>query len=101
MTQMKLTLSCPQAVLEDVVEYLLDSKLLPAGFTTIAANTHGADFESASLREKVRGRIHTALVMTILPAGNVAPLLEGLRASFRGPRIQYWTEAVHDFGDFA
>ena len=101
MRHMKLTLSCPKAVLEDVVEHLLDSKLLPCGFTTIAANGHGADFADASLREKVRGRIRTALVMAVMPADNVGPLLDGLRSSFRGPRIQYWTETVPEFGDFA
>ena len=101
MTHVKLTLSCPAALGEQIVEYLLTSEWLEAGFTTIATQGHGRDFSQASLREKVRGRIETLNIQAILPAENIAPLLGALRARFRNPHMIYWTEPVHAFGDFA
>lgn len=97
----RLTLSCPRAMMDAVVEFLLDSAWDTNGFTTVEAAAHGADFTNASLREKVRGSIDTVLVIMILPAANVAPLLEEMRRAFRSPQMQYWTEPVHETGDFA
>lgn len=101
MTHIKLTLSCPTALGEQVVEYLLTSEWLESGFTTIAAQGHGRDFAQASLREKVRGCVDNLNILAVLPAENLAPLLEALRARFRNPHMTYWTEPVHAFGDFA
>ena len=99
MTSSKLTLSCPKAVAEQIIEYLLESSFLPDGFTTVAGSGHGADFRTASLRERVRGRIDVILVIAILPAIDVPHLLADLRANFRGAHIHYWTEPVHASGD--
>jgi hypothetical protein len=101
MTHVKLTLSCPQALGEQVVEYLLASEWLEGGFTTIAAQGHGRDFAQASLREKVCGRVEHLNILAVIPAENLTPLLEALRARFRNPHMTYWTEPVHAFGDFA
>jgi len=97
----KLTLSCPGALADAVVEFLLESEWDTTGFSTVAAAAHGADFTGASLREKVRGSIDTVLVVLVLPAAHVAPLLAGMRARFRAPQMRYWTEPVHETGDFA
>lgn len=97
----KLTLSCPRAIADTVVEFLLESGLDANGFTTVAASGHGADFTSASLREKVRGSIDTVLVILILPSANLAPLLNEMHGRFRSPQMHYWTEPVHETGDFA
>jgi hypothetical protein len=101
MTHLKLTLSCPAALGEQVVEYLLGSEWLQSGFTTLAARGHGRDFAQASLREKVRGCVDNLNIFVILPAENLDPLLEALRARFRNPHMVYWTETVQAFGDFA
>ena len=101
MTRIKLTLSCPGILAEQVTAALLESDWVPDGFTTIDASGHGADFAKASLRERVRGRIDTQLVVAVLPAVNVAPLLGELGERFRSSQMQYWTEPVLDFGDFA
>ena len=68
--------------------------------TTLAASGHGRDFASASLREKVRGRVDSTLIVTILPATDVQALLADLRQRFPTPHLVYWTEPVHAFGDF-
>ncbi|HEX2759384.1 MAG TPA: DUF3240 family protein [Rhizomicrobium sp.] len=101
MTHIKLNLSCPVGLGEQVAEYLLASEWLEGGFTTIAGQGHGHDFSQASLREKVRGHVQTQQIFAILPEENLAPLLEALRARFRTPHMTYWTEPVHAFGDFA
>ncbi len=97
----KLVLSCPGAMADTVVEFLLESEWDAHGFTTVQAAGHGADFINATLREKVRGSVDTVLMMLILPAAHVAPLLAELRKRFRTPQMHYWTEPVHDAGDFA
>lgn len=101
MTHMKLTLSCPTALGEQVVEYLLGSEWLEAGLTTFVGQGHGRDFSQASLREKVRGRVEVLTIVALLPAAHVAPLLDALRARFRNPQMTYWTETVQTLGDFA
>lgn len=101
MSLTKLTLSCPKALADAVVEFLLESGLDANGFTTLSASGHGADFTTASLREKVRGSIDAVLVILILPSVNLAPLLDEMRGRFRSPHMHYWTEPVHQTGDFA
>lgn len=101
MSYVKLTLSCPTTLGEQVAEYLLDSEWLEGGFTTIAAQGYGRDFAQASLREKVRGCVDNLNILAVMPAENLPPLLEALRARFRNPHMIYWTEPVRDFGDFA
>lgn len=101
MTHVKLTLSCPAALGEQIVEYLLASEWLESGFTTIAAQGHGRDFAQASLREKVRGRVDYLNILAVVPTESLAPLLDALRARFRNPHMVYWTEPVHALGDFA
>ncbi len=101
MSHVRLNLSCPQSLIEQVVEFLLEHETMIGGFTSLAAHGHGRDFASATLREKVRGRVQSTLLTAILPAENVAPLLQELRNQFRAPHLFYWTEPVLDFGDLS
>lgn len=100
MSYVKLTLSCPSELGEQVVEALLEGEGPSSGFTTFAAGGHGRDFASASLREKVRGRVDTTVIVTVLPAADADALLADLRERFCTPHLVYWTEPVHAFGDF-
>ncbi|MBN9544819.1 MAG: DUF3240 family protein [Alphaproteobacteria bacterium] len=99
MTRIKLTLACPQALAEQMSEFLLDCEQLRGGFTAWHANGHGADFATASLREQVRGSVHVFLLTAIIDEAGLAALLASLRAQFRASHIRYWTEPVLDFGD--
>ncbi len=101
MSHVRLTLSCPQSLIEQVVEFLLEHETMIGGFTSLAAHGHGRDFASATLRERVRGRVQSTLLMAILPSENVAPLLQELRSQFHAPHLFYWTEPVLDFGDLS
>jgi hypothetical protein len=100
MSHVKMTLSCPVGLGEQVVEALLESERLTSGFTTFPASGHGHDFTTASLREKVRGRVDTMLIVIVIPAADAHALLAELRERFPTPRLVYWTEPVHAFGDF-
>jgi len=101
MTHVKLTLSCPAALGEQITEYLQSAEWLEAGFTTFSGQGHGGELSQASPREKVRGCVEVLNIVTLLPAANVAPLLDALRARFRNPHMAYWTESVQSLGDFA
>jgi hypothetical protein len=100
MSHLKITLSCPAMLGEQVIEYLLESEWMAGGFTTFSASGHGRDFVQASLREQVRGRVDTIVIVAILPAAGVPPLLTELKDRFPSPHMVYWTEQVHAFGDF-
>ena len=101
MTRIKLTLVCPQALAEQMSEFLLECEQLKGGFTAWSANGHGADFTTASLREQVRGHVHVFLLTAVIGEAGLPPLLASLRAQFRAPHIRYWTEPVLEFGDLA
>ena len=101
MTQIKLTLVCPQALAEQMSDFLLDCEQLKGGFTAWSGNGHGADFATASLREQVRGSVHVFLLIAIMEESGLAPLLASLRARFRAPHVRDWTEPVLEFGDLA
>lgn len=100
MTHVKLNLSCPAALGDQIVEYLLETGTLEGGFTSLPGHGHGGDFGAASLSEKVRGRVHVLTIMAILPEADVAPLLATLKQRFPSPHLIYWTEPVRQFGDF-
>lgn len=100
MSFMKLTFVCPVSLGDQVVEALIESEKLPAGFTTFPASGHGRDFASASVREKVRGRVDATVILAVLPTASAHPLLAELRERFPTPHLVYWTEPVLAFGDF-
>lgn len=99
MNHLKLNLSCPRSLGDQLTEFLLDR--LDGGFTTLNAHGHGRDFSAATLAEQVRGHVDVMLVMAIMPAADVASLLAELKSRFPSPHLVYWTEPVTDFGDFA
>ncbi|OJU14267.1 MAG: hypothetical protein BGN85_00045 [Alphaproteobacteria bacterium 64-11] len=72
---------------------------MAGGFTTFSASGHGRDFSRSSLREQVRGRVDTIVIVAILPAAGVPPLLTELKDRFASPHMVYWIEQVHAFGD--
>lgn len=101
MTHVRLNLSCPQPLAEQLIEFLLEHDAMIGGFTSLAAHGHGRDFSAATLRERVRGRVQSVLLLAILPAENVAPLLRDMRKQFAVPHLFYWTEPVQDFGELS
>ncbi len=101
MTWIKLTVACPQALADQMSEFLLECEQLHGGFTAWNANGHGADFATASLREQVRGSVHVFLLTAVIDEAGLKPLLASLRTQFKAPHVRYWTEPVLEFGDLA
>jgi hypothetical protein len=94
----KLTLVCPAEVSERVVDILLESDVEMTGFTTFKADGHGHDFSSATVGERVRGRVARRVVVAVLKADDVPVLLGELQAQINNPHLAYWTEPVLAYG---
>jgi hypothetical protein len=94
----KLTLIYPPASETHIVELMMNSDPPLPGFTTWDAEAHGDSFDTASMRERVRGRIARGVLVVVLPRARLAPLLEEIRIKAAIPDLVYWTEAVETFG---
>lgn len=96
----KLTLVYPVTADDQILDFLLDSRPPLPGFTSLRAEGHGSGFESASTREKVRGRVERRLLFMILGRGRLQSLLTELREQIAIPNLAYWVEPVESFGLF-
>jgi hypothetical protein len=93
----KLTLVYPVAAEDQVLDFLLDCEPPLPGFTSLCAEGHGASFEQASTREKVRGRIERRMLIIVLGRARLETLLAELRALGPIPNLAYWVEPVETF----
>lgn len=90
----KLTIVCPPAVTDNIIALMTLHGPPVAGFTTFAAEGHGMSFDSASVGERVRGRVQRSVVVTILPRGDADRLVELVRLKIAVPHMSYWIEPV-------
>ncbi|MGE0387543.1 MAG: DUF3240 family protein [Gammaproteobacteria bacterium] len=97
----RLTLVFPPAVEPALLEILLDEEPPLPGFTVVHAEGHGADFEHATVRERVRGRVARRMLLMVLPHARVEHLLERLRARLPSNHVTWWVEPVSGFGRLA
>lgn len=65
-----------------------------AGFTTFAAEGHGMSFDTASVGERVRGRVKRTVIMAVLPRVRAERLVEIVRREIAVPHMAYWIEPV-------
>lgn len=68
------------------------------GFTTWTAEGHGFGFGSASISERVRGRVKRSVIVAILQKDAVIVLLSNIIETAAMPHLTYWTESVLAFG---
>ena len=99
MSLKRLTLLYPPALEGPLVELLLEHRPELPGFTTVAAEGHGADLDDAGIREQVRGRVARGMLTMVLPAALVEVVLASLRARFAHSDVTWWVEPVEQFGD--
>jgi Protein of unknown function (DUF3240) len=97
----KLTLVYPPQAEDCVTELLLNSEPPLTGFTTWTAEGHGHDFGTASVRERVRGRVRRGVLTVVLPRSRLAGLLEDIRTRTPIANLAYWVEPVESFGRLA
>jgi hypothetical protein len=93
-----LTLVYPPDVEDTIIELMLGIEPALGGFTTWLAEGHGHDFATASVRERVRGRVMRALLAVVVPRARVPAILEEVRTKAAIVNIAYWIEPVEAFG---
>lgn len=90
----KLTFVCPPAAGDNIAELMLGLDPPVAGFTTFAAEGHGMSFDTASVGERVRGRVKRTVIMAVLPRVRAERLVEIVRREIAVPHMAYWIEPV-------
>ena len=100
MADLCLTLLCPPAVEEKLLDTLLMlSRALVFTSTPIAA--HGLAMRDLSQAEQVMGRAEATEVQVIFPAEDKDQLLGQLRSQLAGAGLRYWLTPVIEAGDIA
>ena len=94
----KLTLIYPPASETHIVDLMMNSEPPLSGFTSWLAEGHGHSFATASMSERVRGRIARGMLVLVLQRSRVAPLLEEIRLKAAISDLVYWVEPVEAIG---
>ena len=99
MSELCLTLLCPPAVEEKLLDLLL---LLPGTtvFTSAPTAAHGLAFGRLNQTEQVLGRAFATQVQVIVPSADKAALLASIQAQFAGAGLRYWMTPVTEAGEF-
>jgi len=98
MPELCLTLLCPPAVEESLLDLLL---LTPGATVFISASVaaYGMTFGALSQTEQVLGRSHATQIQILCAAENKANLLEEIRRQFSGAGLRYWITPVAEAGE--
>lgn len=100
MSELCITLLCPPAIEEKLLDLLL---MLPntTVFTSTPTAAHGLVHENLDQTEQVLGRARATEVQVIFAADDKATLLETLRRQFAGAGLRYWLTPVVEAGEIA
>ncbi|MCG2585632.1 DUF3240 family protein [Massilia sp. TS11] len=100
MNELCLTLLCPPAVEEKVLDLLL---LTPevTSYTSNPTSAHGIAPDNLDESEQVLGRARATLVLAVFGADAQASLLARLAAELRGSGVRYWITPILASGGFA
>lgn len=101
MSDICLTLLCPPAVEEKLLDLLLVSPNIATVFTSTATAAHGLAHENLDQAEQVLGRARATEVQVILAAADKAALLEAIRQQFAGAGLRYWVTTLVEAGEIA
>lgn len=94
----KLTLVVPSDVGDRIVELLLGADPPVTGFTTWRANGHGESFTTASIGERVRGRVERSVFVAVMTRDRARSLIDEIASKAPIPHMVYWLEPVLEFG---
>jgi hypothetical protein len=100
MSELCLTLICPPAVEEKLLDLLLLSPNVTF-FTSTATAAHGMAHEDLDQTEQVLGRARATKIQVIFAAADKAALLDAIRQQFSGAGLRYWMTAVAETGEIA
>ncbi len=98
MTDLCLTLLCPPAVEEKLLDLLLMSPNASV-FTSAPTYAHGMAFNGLSQTEQVLGRSFATQVQVIISIAHKTALLESIQAQLAGAGLRYWITPVVEAGD--
>ncbi|MBU1264279.1 MAG: DUF3240 family protein [Gammaproteobacteria bacterium] len=100
MSELCLTLICPPAVEEKLLDLLLLSPNVTF-FTSTATAAHGMAHEDLDQTEQVLGRARATEIQVIFAAADKAALLDAIRQQFSGAGLRYWVTTVAETGEIA
>jgi hypothetical protein len=100
MSELCLTLICPPAVEEKMLDLLLLSPNVMF-FTSTATAAHGMAHEDLDQTEQVLGRARATKIQVIFAAADKAALLDAIRQQFSGAGLRYWMTTVAETGEIA
>ena len=100
MSDLCLTLLCPPAVEEKLLDLLLMSPHASV-FTSTPTAAHGLAFNNLNQTEQVLGRGFATQVQVIIARADQLALLDAIKAQLAGAGLRYWVTPVLDAGDIA
>ncbi len=100
MSDLCLTLLCPPAVEEKLLDLLLLSPHVSV-FTSADTSAHGLAFNGLSQTEQVLGRSFATQVQVIIGSAEKDALLAAIQAQLAGAGLRYWITPVIEAGDIA
>jgi hypothetical protein len=100
MSELCLTLLCPPAIEEKLLDLLLLSTT-PTVFTSTPTAAHGLAHEYLDQTEQVLGQARATKVQVIFAAADKTALLEALHREFAGVGLRYWVTTLVETGEIA
>lgn len=100
MSELCLTLICPPAIEEKMLDLLLLSPNVTF-FTSTPTAAHGMAHEDLDQTEQVLGRARATKIQVIFAAADKAALLDAIRQQFSGAGLRYWVTTVAETGEIA
>ncbi|MDP1682368.1 MAG: DUF3240 family protein [Burkholderiales bacterium] len=97
MSELCLTLLCPPALEEKLLDLLLMSPEA-AVFTSAPVAAHGLAFGRLSASEQVLGRAKATQVQVLLALAHKDALLAAVQTQFSGTGLRYWLTPVSEAG---
>lgn len=100
MNELCLTLLCPPALEEKLLDLLLISPEVSL-FTSASAAAHGTSAAEMSSTEQVLGRAFVTQIQVLFAEANKEVVLTSIRQQFSGTGLRYWITPVLERGEFA
>ena len=98
MSDLCLTLLCPPAIEEKLLDLLLMSPHVSV-FTSAPTAAHGLSFNNLNQTEQVLGRGFATQVQVIIANADKTALLDAIKSQLSGAGLLYWITPVLDAGE--
>ena len=98
MSDLCLTLLCPPAIEEKLLDLLLMSPHVSV-FTSAPTAAHGLSFNNLNQTEQVLGRGFATQVQVIIANADKTALLDAIKSQLSGAGLRYWITPVLDAGE--